>query len=146
MTNFSIVHFAIDGEFLGGAERNTADLSPRWMDVCSQFFNSFGPVFSENMGSTLSRYEVKCSAGMFEFSVSGILAFVGAVLIGKDEARDQALVHFLMSRVGSIDMPNERPLFVIVNLLDPNVTETDQGAVFDLALHFAAAYVIWSSV
>lgn len=144
MASFTIAHYALDGESLGVATRNSADLSQQWMDVCSQFFDTHGPIFSESMGGTLSRYMVKCTAGMFEFRVAESRVFVGAVLVGRNEEQDRALAKVLALHVKSVDVPTPRPLFVVVNLLNQEVTQNDQHAMFELAVHFAAAYLVWS--
>jgi hypothetical protein len=48
-----------------------------------------------------------------------------------------------MAFLSRIETTAERPAFVIVNWLNQRVQEQDSNAIFQLALHFAGAYLKW---
>jgi len=163
MNSFRIEHFAFDGEALGAQAQLLSQLSPKWLAIGEDLLATHGPVFTQNMGSTLSHYEIKCAAGLCWFSVAATPALFGVVLPVSPDAQSRALLTTFVSQLqcakpvlehcrdvpeflGRISSLKERPVFIVVNWLNPNIPAQDQEAMFQLATHFAGAYLQWHTL
>ena len=156
--SFSVHHFAFDGEALGSHSFQVAQLSPRWLGVCSALLEANGPVFDQNMGSTLEHYQLKCTGGICHFSVSSAPALFAAIVPSPNQMQSEAVLSTFAAHVGSFPLVkqqcknvaaflhaiaavSDRPALIVVNWFNAEVQEQDQEAIFQLALHFAAAYL-----
>jgi hypothetical protein len=156
---FHISHYAFDGELLGSSEMKRAGLSEKWLGVTSDFLAT-GPIFSCKLSGTLEGYTVECTAGICQFRVRGNLAFSGALLVSGAEEQNQQLLEVfcrslerapLVTGAGSnsrdllkaLRETDQRPAFLVVNWLNPDISQQDQEAMFQLAYHFAGSYFQW---
>lgn len=163
MESFTAYHFASDGESLGSRLLEASQLSPRWLAVCSELLADNGPVFECSMGSTLEHYRIKCTAGIVHFSVSNAPALFAAIVPDQPHVQAEAVLTTFATHVGALtpvkqqcpDVASfqraiaaipERPAYVVLNWFNAEVPEPDQEAIFQLSLHFAAAYLRWGAV
>jgi hypothetical protein len=156
---FCILHYAFDGELLGSSQMENSRLSPKWSSVADELLSG-GPIFSHSLDGPLSKYEVELTAGLCDFRVRGHTAFSGVLLASSSEAQNQTLLGAFCTRLESLlllanscaelssfmdelKVIGQRPVFIIVNWLNDNVSEHDQGAMFQFAYHFAGSYFRW---
>jgi hypothetical protein len=156
---FVVNHFAFDGETLGSTTIGPSELSERWFAVADALLSD-GPVFNRTLGSTLDHYEIKCTAGICEFRVSGAPAFFGILLPQDAEEQNQKLFEVFAAQLrssrpvkdGSSDTAclleslasiKVRPACIVINWFNADVAEVDQEAMFQFVYHFAAAYFQW---
>lgn len=159
--SFTAHHFAGDGESLGSRDFEIAQLSNRWLEVCTALLADSGPIFDRGMGSTLDRYQIKCTAGIVEFSVAGAPALFAVIVPAAPSEHSAALLNTFIAQVGALakelcpDVASfqralgavpERPALVVVNWLNAEIPGVDQEAIFQLAIHFAGAYLRWFEV
>jgi len=144
---FRVAHYAPDGELLGSAEFDLAQLSSRWMAACSDLIEANGgPVFARSLGSTLEHFTIESAPGFCSFKVSGVTLFHAVLLTGSEGNTPALLAHFgglLHQPVESLAPPHY-PAALVLNTLAPGVSEQDREAMFQLAYHFAGAYFIWA--
>lgn len=153
---FVVHHFAFDGEKLGTATIDPLELSERWLAVADDLLSD-GPIFSRTLGSTLDHYEIKCTAGIFEFLVSGAPAFFGVLLSSDVEEQNQKLFEVFAAQLSSsLPVKNEcsdtacfiesmasikeRPACIVINWFNADVAPRDQEAMFQFVYHLAAGY------
>jgi len=157
--DFQICHYAFDGELLGSSEMKGSTLSSRWLDVTYDLLAA-GPVFRSSLDGSLSAYELRCAAGICQFLVGGLPSFSGVLLSSAAEEQNRQLLEvfcrqleqspLVASECSSLPEFRQalygiraRPAFVVVNWLNPDVSEQDQEAMFQLAYHFASSYFRW---
>ncbi len=144
METFTVTHYAPDGELFGSSALKYSELSTKWLRICTDLIDSYGPIFDQSMGSTLSHYRIKCTAGLCHFSVNGHIVFIGAMLPPSVEPQNIDLLQTLSSQVGrTFSVSPSRPHFLVVDLLEVRVPEGDRHAMFQLSYHLAAAYLLW---
>ena len=144
MDAFAIACFAPNGELLGSSELQVSELSSKWLGVCTELIEAGGPILDESMGSTLSDYRIKCTAGLCHFTVSGQLLYVAAIFPRSADEQNAQLMRVFTQQLGrTFPVDASGPLFLVVNLLKQDVPEADSAAMFQLAYHFAAAYLKW---
>jgi hypothetical protein len=134
-------------------------LSEKWLSVTDDLLSS-GPIFSRSLEGPLGAYEIKITAGLCDFRVGGNTTFSAVLLAAAPENQNQRLLDAFCKQLESVlyptgacaDLPaflselkaiHERPAFVVVNWFHKNVSEQDQGAMFQLAYHFAGSYFRW---
>lgn len=159
MQSFRIFHYTFDGELLGSAKMEHSKLSPKWISLADGLLTG-GPIFNRSLGGPLSRYEIQLTAGVCEFRVDGYKAFSAVLLTASSETKNQSLLEAFSSQLerallpanACADLPGfmnelkaicERPAFVVINWLNDNVSEQDQGAMFQFAYHLAGSYFRW---
>lgn len=157
--SFVVRHLAFDGEELGTATIDTSELSEKWLAVADNLLND-GPIFTRTLGSTLGHYEIKCTAGICEFLVSGAPAFFVMLLPSDAEDQNQKLFEVFAAQLTSslpvkeeysdieaflenIASVAERPACVVINWFNAHIAPRDQEAMFQFVCHFAAAYFKW---
>lgn len=146
MDSFTLQHFAFDGEILGSSELKFSQLSEKWLKLCSELLDYHGPVFGTYLGSTLNHFHVKCTAGFCCFSVHNQVLYVAALLSSGSSEQNSKLIGLLSSQFGhTFPITHTEPALLIVNLLNEEISENEQHAMFQLAYHFAAAYFCWKS-
>lgn len=146
---------------MGSRKFEVAQLSTRWLDVCTALLTESGPIFDRSMGSMLDHYQIKCTADIVQFSVAGIPALFAAVVPAAPSEQAAALLSTFIVQVGALakrvcpdvgsfqralGAVSGRPALVVVNWLNADIPEADQEAMFQLALHFAGAYLRWVAV
>ena len=160
MAAYSVFHYTYDGELLGEKSIQDSELSSKWLAICGDLIATNGPIFKQNLGSTLERFEIKCTAGICHFNVGGAPAFFAAILSVQPDQQSLALLDVFVSHLSSMPLVvdsisnlsafqaelraiSTRPTFLVVNWLNPDISSQDQEAAFQLALHFAGAYLQW---
>jgi hypothetical protein len=163
MDSFATHHFAPDGESLGSGQIEISQLSPRWLVVCASLLGDNGPIFEQSMGSTLERYRIKCTAGICHFSVSGAPSLYAVVIPPGNGVQGAGLLNTFINHIGASQTIQQQcanvscfqaalaaitdwPAFIVVNWFNSEIPESDQEAIFQLALHFAAAYLQFAAV
>lgn len=153
---FVVHHFAFDGEELGTATIDLSKLAERWLTAADNLLDG-GPIFTRTLGSTLDHYEIKCTAGICEFLVSGAPVFFGILLPSDVEEQNQKLLEVFAAQLSSsvpvkeaccdiagflddIALIKDRPACIVINWFNVDVAPRDQEAMFQFVYHFAAAY------
>ena len=147
MDEFSLAQYAPDGEILATGNLSVSQLSPRWLDLCSDLLNTYGPVFSRSMRSTLERFSIECAAPICHFKVDGSILYPTVLLVSSAEANHrQAVAHFVaqLSSDTPFTAPDRFPAFLVLNTFAPGIDENEGAALFQQAYHFAGAYFIWA--
>ena len=145
METFKVIHCAMDGELLESADLEFSNLSPKWLNYCSELLTS-GPTFSTTLDGPLSTWRVTCTAGLCRFEIDDTLVLVGVVLRPNAEQQNQALLNLLSSPEWNAVLahtPSERPMFAVADLLPEAGSDENNEALFQLAYHFAGAYLKW---
>ncbi len=94
-TSLEVLTFFPDG----GAPEATVipqeALSGRWLSVCAEILNTFGPSFKHNMGSALSHFDIHMAGPIGRLLLNGTPCYEFAVSCGMATEQDVAAVkHF----------------------------------------------------
>ncbi|MFM9928350.1 hypothetical protein VLK31_35645 [Variovorax sp. H27-G14] len=123
-------------------------LSKKWLAYCEDLLCS-GPIVATHLDGPLDSWSVECTAGKCNFSIGGRVVYACAILRSGGKAaelQNQQLLDSLSSPAWQsvrAQAPDERPLFIVMNLFPEGVSSKDSEAMFQLAYHFAAAYLNW---
>ncbi|MDR6888352.1 MULTISPECIES: hypothetical protein [Variovorax] len=91
-------------------------------------------------------WSVECAARKCNFSIGDHVVYACAILRSGAELQNKQLLDSLGSPVWQnvlAQASDERPLFIVINLFPWDVSSKDSEAMFQLAYHFAAAYLNW---
>lgn len=101
------------------------------------------------MGSTLSHWDVEFAAGLCYFKSNDEVAFIAAMLAGRNASQDESLLKLFAARISLAPQDfngQGRPACFLLDTFSPNVSEGDGHAIFQLAYHLAGAYFCWQDV
>ena len=135
-----------------------AALSPRWLPVCNDLLNHYGPVFTHNMGGTLSHFEIRFTAGIAHYYAHGHAVVSAVYLPGVSAAQDSGALEVFTHHVTSsapvqrlcadpsgfashLRTHSERPLSIGLVWGNSQVAESDAEALIELGTHLAGAYL-----
>jgi hypothetical protein len=155
---FTSAIYLLNGEFVGKGDWHLANMSERWLKVCGDLLGSYGPVFTHNMGSTLSRFDIQLTAGVAHFRCGGELVLSAVYLPGVRPTADAGALSVFAKQIlnspafaaacsdpsafsSHLSTHVERPLAINFLWATPGVDEDDQGALVELAHHLAAEYL-----
>ncbi|MGC5799353.1 hypothetical protein [Sphingomonas sp. NFX23] len=158
---FSIAPFGLDGSLEGRAVWNVADLSPKWIGVCSDLIRENGTTFDKSLGGNLNHLSIKFvsanAAALVTISIHNRPVLLGAFASGKEpqsdvevltmfaESTSQATLRFhapdseAFSELYAI---TDRPLLVVVPWPDPLVSDQEHDLAREIILHFIGAFVL----
>lgn len=120
-------------------------LSKKWLAYCENLLCG-GPVVATHLDGPLASWNVECAAGKCNFSIGDHVVYACAILRSGAELQNNQLLDSLNSPVWQsvlAQASDERPLFIVINLFPDDVSSKDSEAMFQLAYHFAAAYLKW---
>ena len=158
---FTIAPFGLDGSPEGRAVWNVADLSSKWIGVCSDLIRENGTSFDKSLGGHLNHLSIKCvsvnGAALITISVHNRPVSLGAFASGVEpqsdldaltmfaESTSQATLRFhapdgeAFSELYAI---TGRPLLVVVPWPDPLVSDQEHELAREIMLHFIGALVL----
>lgn len=145
MESFRVMHCAVDGELLESSTLHVDALSKKWLAYCEDLLSG-GPIVATHLDGSLASWSVECVAGKCDFSIENRVVYACTILRSGAEQQNQQLLDSLSSPVWQsirTQASDERPLFIIINLFPEDVSSKDSEAMFQLAFHFAAAYLNW---
>lgn len=145
MESFRVMHCAIDGELLESSTLHVEALSKKWLAYCEHLLSG-GPIVATHLDGPLASWSVECAAGRCNFRIGDSVVYACAILRSGAERQNQQLLDSLSSPMWQgvlAHAPDERPLFIVMNLFPEDVSSKDSEAMFQLAYHFAAAYLNW---
>ncbi len=160
-----VAPFVIDGEMEGMVFCRRDSLSSKWLRICSEHLDHYGPVFDAPWASSLSHIRTKFTSesgiATATFFVGDRVAASSLLLSGMSPAAEADVIAMFtesMRRVCSVrgtamsrspfsSLPGlrERPLLATVPWPDNTVSEADHELVRELELHLACAYLCSSS-
>jgi hypothetical protein len=139
------MHCAIDGELLESSTLHVEALSMKWLAYCEHLLSG-GPIVATHLDGPLASWSVECAAGRCNFRIGDSVVYACAILRSGAERQNQQLLDSLSSPMWQGVLTHaldERPLFIVMNLFPDAVSSKDSEAMFQLAYHFAAAYLNW---
>lgn len=145
MESFRVIHCAVDGELLESSTLHVDALSKKWLAYCEDLLCG-GPIVATHLRGPLASWSVECAAGKCNFSIGDHVVYACAILRSGAELQNKQLLDSLSSPVWQsvrAQASDERPLFIVINLFPEEVSSKDSEAMFQLAYHFAAAYLNW---
>jgi hypothetical protein len=159
--HFTIAPFGIDGSLEGRAVWNIADLSPKWIGVCSDIIRENGTTFDRSLGGQLKHLSIKCitvkAAALVTISAHNRPVSLGAFALGVEPQSDiDVLTMFARSTSQSTSRfhaPDreafaelyaitDRPLLVVVPWPDLLVSDEEHDLAREIMLHFIAALLL----
>jgi len=160
--SFTVEAFSAAGDHEGSGLWSYGQLSEKWIGICRQVIDHFGPIFDYQWSRELAQVRTKLTfvrgAGILTIFVHDRTAASVLVMSGADRGADADIarryVDALLSSVptemlveghrfsGVHSLPN-RPVMVVVPFPDPQRSETDEDLVRELGWHFAAAIFQW---
>jgi hypothetical protein len=90
IASFRVQFFFPDGGPPESEVQKVEALSEKWLSICRALFEQHGPVFTQNMGSTLARFDIEVSGPMFQLKSDGHLCFTLAITSGGGTQQDFA--------------------------------------------------------
>ena len=132
-------------------------LSSKWLAICEDLYNNYGPIFRHNMGSTLSHFDVTMAGPIGELIVSDIKCFDLSVCDGSDSEQNAATIdHFSEKLVESIRLTGSElsaeatralqksravPSLLLFDYCREEVSDDLKMAIVELGYHLVAAYL-----
>lgn len=160
-TSFTIAPFAVDGVLEGQGTWSIADLSPKWIVLCSDILDAGGAALDHTLAGPLSKLRIKCTlakgAALITILVLGRPASSAAFASGKSIEADAdilsmfaaSMANVCMGFYASSDRPfgvietlSDRPLLAVVPHSDALITDQEHDLARELMLHFAAALLL----
>lgn len=142
-----LIHeYAVDGALLYSGQLARDKLSARWVQLWRDLLDARGPVFACSLGSTLTRFSVDSVPGICHFKVDDTVVYIAAVLPSDTAENYQtSLGHFagLLDSRAHFHPPERCPAFLVLNLEQADIAAVERDALFELAYHYAGAYLDW---
>ena len=144
MVEFLVYHYAPDGELLGRAQFNADNLSRRWVAFCDELLVACGPVFAQRLEGALSHFSIEGAGPICRFSVRSNVVYSCILLSMADASRRDSSIAWFVGQLRSSEgffAPDRIPAFLVLDTLSPETEEHDREPLFELARHYAAAYL-----
>ncbi len=157
MKSYKTHIFYPDGRVPESGTQDISALSAKWLRVCAELLNHYGPVMDHNMGSTLSHFTIRMGGPIGELLIHGMTCFKFAISIGTGSEQDRATVnHFMDSfsrlceackatpedkAVALIGQAADHTTCLFLDLCNPKIDPDQKGAMFQLGNHMAGAYI-----
>lgn len=93
-TVLTVFTFFPDGGAPERAEIAEAQVSDRWLSVCGDILDNYGPVFRLNMGSTLAHFDIHLAGPIGRLLVHGIACYEVAISRGTNSEQDKSAVNW----------------------------------------------------
>jgi hypothetical protein len=158
---FYVAPFAIDGEPMGIGEVLLPSLSLDRIVSFQKLVEDHGGNFRVSLEGSLNHIEVKLTsasgAGLGAFYANGQLATSAMYLRGDEPEVEEQLIHMFLASLRNLRLVQEcqstllpfenitkiknRPIHFVVPIPDPRVSETDEELIYEVAAHFAAAFL-----
>jgi len=158
---FFVAPFSVDGESQGMDYIALANLSPRWISICGEFLDHYGPLFdsrwSGNLSHIATKFTAASGAALATFRVRDRPASLLALLSGHSRAVEDSLLKAFVESLRRLRLVRaaaesadpfqtmlereQRPLMVVVPWPDDEISEQDHALVRELATHTAGAFV-----
>lgn len=153
---FKIHFFYPDGGPPESGEQLIDGLSEKWLKICNDLLEHYGPVINHNMGSTLSHFDIRMGGPIGTLLVNGNTCFEFAISLGQISKQDRATTnHFKNillktreitstpiseSALNIVEMANNYSTLLLFDSVNTEVNENDKEALIDLGVHLAGAY------
>ncbi|MFS2205191.1 hypothetical protein [Variovorax sp. Varisp36] len=161
-TSFFVAAFGIDGEFVGIKKESLDSLSDKWIYICRDYLRHYGEDFdvpwSGNLSHIRTKFTSEAGAALATFSVDGKIASSIALSTGFSKEAELLVLKMFANSLRRIEIVknsakssepfeeifsiDDRPLMILVQWADPEISEQDLHLIRELSLHFAAAYLM----
>ncbi len=83
-----------DGEPPESGSQRIDALSEKWLSICREVFNLIGPVFTYNMGSSWSHFDIEFAGPICKLKINGRMCFELAITSGGAAQQDIATIDY----------------------------------------------------
>ncbi len=155
-TAFCIHFFYPDGEPPESGSQQVAALSEKWLSICREVFNLNGPVFTYNMGSSLSHFDIEFAGPICKLKINGRMCFELAITSGDATQQDIATIDYFRTTLGryvciagsdltdsasaTIKSAVANPSVLVIDHLVNDIEDEQKHALIQLGYHFVGAY------
>jgi len=160
--SFEVHIFYPDGEAPESGEQVIEELSPKWLALFENFLDRNGPVFDQNLGSTLSHFDVRMGGPIGQWIVNNETCFDFAISRGEGSDQDNASIEHMRTLLQSVvqasgkvlsDSAEEvltgsarKPSLLLFDSCSPGIDEQNKGAAIELTCHQTGAYLRYCEV
>ena len=153
---FGIHFFYPDGGPPESGVQRIDALSEKWLSICRNVFKLNGPVFTHNMGSTLSHFDIDFAGPICQLRIHGRMCFELAISSGTHTQQDVATMeHFRKTLVHCASISGSElsdsasatitdavanPCVLVIDQLVDEIEDEDRHALIQLGYHFVGAY------
>lgn len=162
---FHTAPFGIDGQLEGEGFWHFAQLSEKWVDICGDALEHFGPAFDHEWAGPLSFVRTKLTSAddcaivtiyLRDHVASSLLLLRGDNVVAEEAARTafikslaetqlvRSAAHYsgVVRPFDQANVLNQRPLVIVVAVPDEAFSEEDFKLARELSLHLAGAYFL----
>ena len=157
--SWQVHQFFPDGDVPVSGTYQMPQLSERWLAVCESFLDQFGPVFNQDLGSTLSHFRIRMAGPVGELFAHDEVHFVFGLSRGQHSDQDRSSVDWFAKHLRTIVTSQGRlvapevestlekseltPTFLLLDLARKDLDDDQKVALFQLGIHLAGAYFRW---
>ena len=153
---FCIHFFYPDGEPPESGSQRIDALSEKWLSICREVFNLNGPVFTYNMGSSLSHFDIEFAGPICKLKINGRMCFELAITSGVAAQQDIATIDYFRTTLdryvciagsdladsasATIKSALANPSVLVIDQLVDDIEDEHKHALIQLGYHFVGAY------
>jgi hypothetical protein len=154
--DFKMTIFYADGGEPETVAYRASSLSPKWSKICHDMLDELGIVFHQNMGHTLSHFDVQLAGPIGRLLVLGLPCYEFSLFRGQRDEQDLATIrHFQDFATAACDTAHARfsdagraslqvlegtPALLMFDYCNPKIAADQKVAIGQLGVHLAAAY------
>ena len=153
---FGIHFFYPDGEPPESGVQRFDTLSEKWLSICRDVFKLNGPVFTHNMGNSLSHFDIEFAGPICKLKINGRTCFELAITSGVAAQQDIATIDYFRTTLGryvclsgselsdsasaKIKSAVANPSVLVIDHLVNDIEDEQKHALIELGYHFVGAY------
>lgn len=154
--SFGIHFFYPDGEPPESGVQRIDTLSEKWLSICREMFKLNGPVFTHNMGSTLSHFDIEFAGPIWKLKINGKMCFELAITSETNTQQDTATIDYFRrtlvryvslsgselsdSASATIKAAVAKPGVLVIDQLVDGIDDEQKHALIQLGYHLVGAY------
>jgi hypothetical protein len=154
--DFKMTIFYPDGGKPETVAYRASSLSPKWSKICHEMLDQLGIVFHQNMGHTLSHFDVELAGPMGRLLVHGHPCYEFSLYRGQRDEQDLATIRQFQDLVvaacnavhtdlsdasqAALQALGNQPALLMFDYCHPKIDADQKVAIGQLGVHLADAY------